>query len=335
MRFLVIGAGAIGGSTAAFMTKAGHDVTVLCRREEVAAELRKPGMHISGVRGEMYVPLKAVCAADRLEGSFDCCIVSTKAYDTIGAVESALPHLTEDGLVLVLQNGICIDELLKTAGEGRSACGVTSFSSTMLSPTHMELTGEGDFRIGMAAGFEDARLEPIREAMSAMVPTKINTPILAPMYSKLVINSGITCGGALTGQLLGQMLKTAKARRFFIALVHEDMALAEKMGIKVPPFGGRLDYYKFISGSGPIANLRRHIMLFVVGLKYKNLKSSSLTSLERGKPTEVQVLNGWISRKGREYGVPTPVNDRLVELIREIEAGRRKSCPENIDEIIK
>ena len=335
MRILVIGAGAIGGSTAAFMTKAGCDVTVLCRREELAKTLREKGMHISGVRGELDIPLNAVCGADRLEGLFDYCIVSTKAYDTIDAVKSALPHLTEDGIVLVLQNGICIDELLPVAGERRAACGVTSFSSTMISSSHMELTGEGEFKIGMASGREDGRLEALRQAMSAMVPTRIESPVLAPMYSKLVINSGITCGGALTGQLLGPMLKTAKARRFFIALVYEDMALAEKLGIEVPPFGGKLDYYKFISGSSIIDGLRRHIMLFVVGLKYKNLKSSSLTSLERGKPTEVEVLNGWISRKAKEYGVPTPVNDRLVELIREIEAGKRRSCPENIDEIIK
>ena len=72
-----------------------------------------------------------------------------------------------------------------------------------------------------------------------------------------------------------------------------------------------------------------------MGLKYKNLKSSSLTSLERGKPTEVQVLNGWISKKAKEYGILTPIHDRLVELIHQIEAGQRKSCPENIQEIME
>lgn len=335
MRFLILGAGAIGGSTAAFMTKAGLDVSVLCRSEKTAKTLCEKGMHISGVRGEMDVPLKAVCGAEKLEGDFDYCIVSTKAYDTIPAVNSVLPLLKENGLVLVLQNGICVDELLKAAGESRSACGVTSFSSTMISPTHMKITGEGAFQIGMAAGHYDDRLEALREALSSMVPTTIETPILPYMYSKLIINSGITCGGALTGQLLGDMLKSPLAREFFIGLVYEDMALAEKMGIKVPPFGGKLNYYKFISGKSKLDKLRRTLMIFVVGLKYKNLKSSSLTSLERGKPTEVQVLNGWISRKAKEYGVLTPINDKLAELIAQIEAGQRKSCPENIQEIMK
>lgn len=334
MRILVIGAGAIGGSTAAFMTRAGEDVTVLCRSEKTANALSNPGMKITGVRGEHIVPLKTVLGPENLEGDFDLCIVSTKAYDTIPAVKSALPHLSENGIVLVLQNGICVDELLEAAGEKRSACGVTSFSSTMVSPSHMELTAEGDFKIGMAAGFEDQRLERVREAMSKMVPTEIKTPVLSWMYSKLVINSGITCGGALTGQLLGPMLKSSRARKFFIALVKEDIALAQKMGIEVPPFGGKLDYYKFVAGESFIDNLRRDIMIFVVGLKYRNLKSSSLTSLQRGKPTEVDVLNGWISRKGKQYGVATPVNDKLVELIKEIEAGKRQMSPDNLKEII-
>ena len=334
MRILVIGAGAIGGSTAAFMTKAGEDVTVLCRSEKTANELKNPGMKISGVRGEHLIPLNTVLGPENLEGDFDLCIVSTKAYDTIDAVKSALPHLSAEGIVLVLQNGICVDDLLAVAGEKRSACGVTSFSSTMVSPSHMELTAEGDFKIGMAAGFEDERLERVREAMSKMVPTEIRTPVLSWMYSKLVINSGITCGGALTGQLLGEMLKTARARKFFIELVKEDMALAQKMGIEVPPFGGKLDYYKFIAGDGFVDNLRRNIMIFVVGLKYKNLKSSSLTSLQRGKPTEVEVLNGWISRKAKEYGVATPVNDRVVKIIKEIEAGTRRMSPDNLKEIV-
>ncbi len=332
MKILVIGAGAIGGSTAAMMTKAGFDVTVVCRRAEIAHALSAEGMRISGVRGDMLIPLRTVVGTDSLIDKYDYCIVSTKAYDTIPAVKSALPHLSDKGLVLVLQNGICIDELLEAAGPERSACGVTSFSSTMISPTHMELTGEGGFIIGMADGKEDERLEPLCQALCAMVPTEIKAPVIEHMYAKLIINSGITCGGALTGQLLGPMLKNPLARRFFIALVYEDMALAEKLGINVPPFGGKLDYYGFISGKGLVGDIKRNIMMLVVGIKYRNLKSSSLTSLQRGKPTEVDVLNGWISRKAKTLGVSTPVNDRLVQLIKEIEAGQRQSSPDNLKE---
>lgn len=332
MKIAVIGAGAIGGTAAAFMTLGGVDVTVVCRSEETAAQLRSPGMRISGLRGEQTVPLRAICGARALEGSFDACIVSTKAYDTMDAVSSVLPHLKEEGVVLVLQNGMCAEELLALAGSRRAACGVTTYSATMRSPAHMEFTGEGEFIIGMAAGGCEG-LEALAEALRHAVPTRLHGRVIEAMYAKLIINSGITCGGALTGQLLGKMLRSADARRFFIALVYEDMALADAMGITVPPFGGKLDYYRFIAGRGPAADLRRHVMLLAVGLRYRRLKSSSLTSLERGKKTEVEALNGWISRKAKELGVAVPVNDRLTALIREIEAGHRSPSPDNLKEI--
>ncbi|MBQ9857659.1 MAG: hypothetical protein IJO77_01520, partial [Oscillospiraceae bacterium] len=291
------------------------------------------GMHITGIRGERFVPLKAVCGTEKLTDQYDFCIVSTKSYDTMDAVRSVLPFLKEDGAVLVLQNGMCLDSLLELVGADRAACGVTSYSSTMVDSTHMEITGEGGFVIGMAAGGCE-KLRPLKEAMDKMAPTELHDNIIEPMYAKLIINSGITCGGALTGQLLGQMLKGARARKFFISIVYEDMEVAGKMGIKVPPFGGKLDYYKFIAGETAFDDLRRHIMLFVVGLKYKRLKSSSLTSLERGKNTEVDALNGYISAKAKILGVKTPVNDKLIELIKEIERGERKSSPDNLKEII-
>ena len=334
MRYIVLGAGAIGGVTAAFMTKGGCDVTVVCRNEKTAKALCAPGLKITGRRGEATVPLAAVCGTAELSGKYDCCIVATKAYDTVQAVSSLIPYLSDDGIVLVLQNGICIDALLSVLPAHNAACGVTTWSCTMISPTHMDFTGEGGFIIGMAKGGEDARLARIRDDMSLAAETKISENIIADMYSKLIINSGITCGGALTGQLLGQMLKGKDARKFFIAIVYEAMAVAEAIDLKVPPFGGKLDYYKFISGSSIFDNIRRHAMLFVVGVKYRKLKSSSLTSLQRGKPTEVSALNGWICKKADEYGVCVPVNKKLCELISEIEAGKRKSTPENLKYLI-
>jgi 2-dehydropantoate 2-reductase len=67
----------------------------------------------------------------------------------------------------------------------------------------------------------------------------------------------------------------------------------------------------------------------VIGFKYRRLKSSSLQSISRGKPTEVDYFNGYIAKKGAEYGVPTPVNTRIVQMIKEIEAGKRKIDPAN------
>lgn len=334
MKIVVIGAGAIGGVTAAYMAKGGVDVTLVCKRKSTADAVRTSGLHILGKRGEHRIPLKAVHEISALSETYDYCLIATKAFDLEENAKNILPYLSPGGLVVSLQNGICIDLLSKTVGAERAVGAVITWSCTMLGDAELEITAEGGFIIGKPGGGRDERLTALKNAMDKAFPTAVSGNILSEMYAKLIINSGITCGGAMTGQTLGEMLVGYKARRFFIEIVREDMKVAEALGITVPPFGGKLDYYKFIRGSGPVSHLRRHILLFLIGLKYRKLKSSSLTALQRGGKTEVQFLNGWIAEKSRALGIPTPVNNRIVQIIGEIEAGQRKISPENISETL-
>ncbi len=334
MKIVVIGAGAIGGVTAAFMAKGGVDVTLVCKSERIAHTVRESGLHIIGKRGRHQIRLKAVAGISDLREEFDACLIATKAYDLGKAAEEILPFMAPDGLVVSLQNGICTDALAEIAGGERTVGAVVTWSCTRRSDELLEITGEGAFIIGRLDGSSDGRLTALKEAMDKAAPTKITNNILSEMFSKLIINSGITCGGAMTGQLLGELLKRRQARLFFMEIVREDMSVAEAMGLTVPPFGGRLDYYAFVRGNTVLSQLRRHAILVFVGLRYRKLKSSSLTSLQRGGKTEVDFLNGWIARKGGEYGIPTPVNGRIVKIIREIEAGQRKISPGNLAEIL-
>ena len=108
--------------------------------------------------------------------------------------------------------------------------------------------------------------------------------------------------------------------------------MANAMNLKVEPYGGKLDYYNLIAGEGALAGLRRDVLIRIIGFKYRRLKSSSLQSLQRGKPTEVDYYNGYIAKKGAELGVATPVNARIVEMIKEIEAKKRTIDPKNFED---
>ena len=334
MRIAILGAGAIGGVTAAFLAKGGQDVTLVCHRPETAALIREKGLHITGKRGEHFVKLPAVADVAELSGSFDAVLLVTKAYDLPHAAASILPYLAPQGLAVCLQNGVCIDTLANIVGRERAAAAVVTWSSTMRGEAELEITGKGAFVLGRMDGRIDESLTALKTALDCMAPTRVSENILAELYAKLIINSAITCGGAMTGQTLGQMLVASAARRFFIAIVREDMAVAEAMGIQVPSFGGKLDYYRFLCGRGIFADLRRHGTLFALGLKYRKLTSSSLTALRRGRKTEAPYLNGWISRQGREHNVLTPVNDRVVDLVTQIEEGKRSIDPKNIMHIL-
>ena len=335
MRVVVIGAGAIGGVVAAYLAKSGTDVTLVCHDLATANLVQSRGIHIEGRRGEHNIRLNAVSKIEALKEPYDVCLIVTKAYDLEEAAKKVLPFLDADALVVSMQNGMCLEILESIIGKARAVACIVSWSSTQLAPASLDITGEGSFIIGRSNGKIDKKINELKLLLDNVAPTVISENILAEKYSKLIINSGITAAGAITGQTLGKMLKSKIAREFFIALVDEDIALAKALGIKVPPFGGKLDYYRFLAGNSIFDKSRRHLLLLAIGFKYRKLTSSSLTALRRGRKTEVAYLNGWICEQAKKHKVPVPTNELVCKLTNEIEAGERKIRPENLVELMK
>lgn len=333
MSIAVIGAGAIGGITAAYLTKAGYDVEIVCKYPDKAQQAKTKGLHIVGVRGEHYVPMKAVAKVDELSGSKDIVLIVTKAYDMPEAARDVLPFLKDDSLVVSMQNGICVEALAEVVGDERAVGCVVGWGSTMLKDGTLNMTSGGDFVIGAC---KDKDLTLLKEVLDEFLPTRISDNIISDLYSKMIINACITSVGVLSGLYLGQILKKRPARNIFISIIREGIAVADAMKLTVEPYGGKIDYYSLIKGNGLLSRFKRHLLIRIIGVKYRRLKSSSLQALERGKPTEVDYFNGYIAKKGAEYGVPTPVNDRVVQMIKEIESKKRKIKAENLyDESLK
>jgi 2-dehydropantoate 2-reductase len=326
----VIGSGAIGGITAAYLSESGYSVELVCKHAEKAREIRDKGLHIVGVRGERYVRMKAVADIEELTGKKDIVLIVTKAYDMPDAARRVMPFLKEDSIVVSMQNGICVEAIADIVGKERAVGCVIGWGSTMLPDGTLNMTSEGDFVIGGLLPDKDVSL--LKEVLDAMMPTRVSDNIIADLYSKMIINSCITSMGVLSGLYLGQILSKRIARNIFVSIIREAISVADGMKIKVKPYGGKIDYYSLIKGNGLASNFKRHLIISIIGFKYRRLKSSSLQSLERGKPTEVDYYNGYIAKKGEETGVPTPVNSRIVNMIKEIESGKRKITPENLSD---
>ena len=326
----VIGGGAIGGITAAYLSQAGYDVELVVKYQEKADQAINKGLHITGVRGDHYIKLKAVAEVEQLSGKKDIVMIVTKAYDMPDVARRVLPFLKEDSVVVSMQNGICVEALGEVVGPERSVGCVIGWGSTMLPDGTLNMTSEGDFVIG--GQLPDKDISGLKEVLGHMMETRISANIIADLYSKMIVNSCITSLGVLSGLYLGQIMKFKRARQIFISIISEAVAVANEMKLVVEPYGGKLDYYSLIKGEGALANLRRHAMIRIIGFKYRRLKSSSLQSLQRGKPTEVDYYNGYIAKKGAELGVKTPVNSRIVEMIKEIEAKKRTIDPKNFED---
>ena len=212
-RIAVIGAGAIGGITAALMAEKGYDVWLVCKHMEIADLANGRGLHVRGYCGEHTVPVHSVAAVEELKDSFDLCMIATKAYDMPECAKAMLPLLREDSLVVSMQNGICTDALAAIVGKERTVGCVIGWGATMHGPGELEMTSGGDFIIGRLVKGEHPRMEALRQALSAVVETRVSQDIYAELYSKLIVNSCITSLGAICGLHLGEMLK--RRRTFF------------------------------------------------------------------------------------------------------------------------
>ena len=331
-KILVVGAGAIGGITAAFLKKNGLNVEIVCKYDDYASVVSDTGIEVSGVCGKFTVKMSACATISQVKEEKDIVLLATKATDMMEIAPDINSVLKKDGFLISLQNGICEDELASVIGKNRVIGCVTGWGATMESPGKLVMTSKGDFIIGYPDKVTDDLLLYIGELLSSVVPVRTTDNILGHLYSKLIINSCITSLGAICGLFLGKMLMIGKIRRIFIEIIHEAVEVAEKMNIKIEVFGGRLDFKKFISGKGVISDFRRYFLLMGIGYKYKRLKSSALQSLERGKPTEIDFLNGYIIRNAAKYSVSVPVNTVIVNMIHQIENKKRNISLSNFDE---
>jgi 2-dehydropantoate 2-reductase len=162
-------------------------------------------------------------------------------------------------------------------------------------------------------------------------PTVVVDDLIGVRWSKLAINCVTTTLGATGGVALGRLLSHRPIRRLALEVFAEVAAVAKAEGVKLQPVGGTLDIDKIAIteaerqlsfGSPSLAY--KHSILLAVGLKYRRMRSSMLYALERGRPPEIDFLNGEIVRRGQGLGVPTPVNEALVAQVRAIVEKRAK-----------
>ena len=201
----------------------------------------------------------------------------------------------------------------------------------MVEPGVYKRTSRGSLQLGRASasGPDAAAIAKLLEAAS---PTVVVDDLAGVRWSKLAINCVTTTLGAIGGVPLGKLLSHRPIRRIALEVFAEVAAVAQAAGVKVQPVGGTLEIDKIaISDAeralhfGSPSLAYKHSVLLAVGFKYRRLRSSMLYALERGRPPEIDFLNGEIVRRGAALGVATPVSAALVDGVRAIEARQASS----------
>jgi 2-dehydropantoate 2-reductase len=328
---VVIGAGGIGGITAAHASKAGFDVEIVDNLPGLSEKIRIEGIEVSGTKTPFTEKITAYKSIRDVPGKKDIILLATKATVLCEIAEDVKSLMNDTTVVVCMQNGICEEYLSNILGRNRVLGCVVGWGATVYEPGKLQKTSEGDFVIGALPGENVHHLDAVVEILQATAPVNVTENIAGWLYSKLIINSCITTLGAICGITLGKMLAIRKIRNIFIEIIREAVHVGKKAGFRIEKYAGKLDFYTFAENGSAMAEFLKHLKIRVIGMKYRKLKSSSLQSLETGRKTEIDFLNGYIVKKGHEVKVSTPLNELLVGLVKEIENGTRTISFDNFN----
>ena len=319
-RILVVGAGAIGGVTAALMANAGIRVTVLDANGEHVARMRDPGLLIEDLGEQKQVSLDAHDDPEALEGHFDFALVTLKAPH----LESALEPLVGRGLVdtfVSLGNGMVQERIAGIVGGGNIIWGVVEWGSTNLGPGHLARTTRGPFIVGEPDGSAKDRTRQLADALGTVDGANITENIRGQVWSKLLVNSAFSGLGAVSGLLYEEVVADPAGKKAALAVWREGYEVGIAQGLELEDvLGVSADALVM---RGPEDRDRGDEALAIAMNQAGATKASMLQDLERGLKTEVDVINGAVVEKGSEYGVDTPLNARVVELMHAMERGER------------
>jgi len=335
MRIGIIGAGAIGSIVGGMLTKAGHDVTLIDQWPEHVEAMKQPGLRLSGTCGEHLVPVKALHIHEMqgIREPFDAIFISVKSYDTEWATSMALAYLREPGGVVVdFQNGINDERVAAVAGRERTLGCVITISAGMYEAGHAIRTDKGTmgFKIGEHDGKDTARAQELARVMNDVATSKVTTNLWGERWSKLSVNCMVNPISGLSGFDSAEARTARVPRRIAVFAAAEVIQVGRARGYEVEPIYS-IEAQRFldaVEGKGLAeveADMARDAKSRVGG------RPSMLQDVMKGRRTEINYLNGYVAEQGRQVGVKTPLNDKIVELVNAPGVGLLKPDPKNLD----
>lgn len=338
MRFLVMGCGGIGGITTALLAESGQDVTAVTTNETIARAAAERGLDLRGEGPSRTVKARVVTSVPAGE-RFDAVLLCTQPPQVEGAARMALGALADDGLVVCLQNGLCEARIAKIAGEERTVGAVVAWGAAMAEPGVYDRTAQGGFALGALVQPAPARLPDLARALEVIGPVEATDNLAGKRWSKLAINAAISSLGTLGGDRLGALMPHRFVRRLALEIMTECVHVARKEGVRLEKVSGTIDL-EWIAldeaereAAGSPSLVAKHALLLGVGFRYRRMRSSMLSAIERGREPAVDFLNGEIVSRGRTYRVPTPVNALVREMVWDISKNGRKPGLETLREL--
>lgn len=332
MKAAIYGAGSLGTILGAFITKKGGQIDLINHNEKHVAALRRNGAVITGTL-QFQQTVNALTDKE-MTGIYDIIFLMTKQQHNDEVVTFLKDFLAEDGVIVTLQNGLPELGIGEIVGPQRVLGCTVAWGATMLGPGVCELTSSPDsltFSLGSLEKEGDARIPQVKAILEKMGQVEVDGNFLGSRWSKLLINASFSGMSAVLGTTFGEAAGNRASRRIIQSIIKECIDVCAAAGIRIEPVQGK-DIVKLLDFHGPLKKALSFFIIPIAIKKHARLKASMLQDLEHGKLTEVDAINGVVSAFGRKAGIPTPMNDKVVEIIHRIERGELRASLDNIRE---
>ena len=344
----IAGTGAVGGTTAAYLRRAGRDVLLVDGWHQNVEAIRRDGLVLKGRNEEFRVEARAL-HLDELSGlgaPLDVVLLAVKSYDTEWMVRALLPYLAPDGCIVSLQNGINEERIAELAGAERTVGCVVHLSVGMFEPgvaTRYTRSDWQTFTLGELDGRRSQRVGGLAELLEPAGPVEVTGDIWGALWMKLCINAmnnGLT---GLTGLTSPGLWLDPRGFAAMVRIGGEVVTVCEALGHRmhpIEPTGAPRPIDPAVlrrAGEGDPAAVDdvRDVFAATGEARRKGGRenlSSLLQDVMKRRRTEVDYLNGSVARRGAELGIAVPANALLVDLVHRLERGEVARDPANLDE---
>lgn len=330
MRTAIYGAGSLGTILGAYITKNGGFIDLINRNKAHVEALRTNGARITGTVS--FTQKVTALTPDEMTGTYDIIFLLTKQQHNREVVTFLKPFLADDGVIVTMQNGIPEMLVGEIVGEERVIGCTVAWGATMKSGGECELTSAPDsltFSIGTLTPQRHKHFDEVKRLLEMMGRVDIDDNFIGTRWSKLLINAAFSGMSAVLGCTFGEAAGNRQSRRIVQRIIKECIDVCAASGIRIEPVQGK-DIVRLLDYNNAVKKAFSFFIIPIAIRKHARLKASMLQDIEKGKLTEVDAINGVVCEAGRKCGVPTPMNDAVVNIIHRIESGELRPEMQNL-----
>lgn len=330
MTTTIVGAGAIGGTLGAYLARSGEPVTLVDRDGDHVAAINARGLTIEGFE-EFTVPARAI-TPDELQGPLETVVLAVKSQHTADAVRSFEPYLTPDSAVVSFQNGLCERVIADIIGEERTVGCFVNFSADYLRPGVIQYAGPEAVYLGELDGSMSPRIAELRERFSPWGDITLTDNVWGYLWAKEGY-ANMLFATALADETMADVID--RYRSLMVELASEIYEVADREGVRVEGFDYVKPWLYYPREQRDPAAITRSLD-HMVEVRRGNLKSKSGIWRDlavRHRKTEVDQQIGLAAEIGARHGLPMPLTRKVIEMIHDLEDGRREMSWANLEEL--